>query len=261
MPGNLGSRTACVAGSRAATTSLPIVGFDYESDPVAAGYGRPVPAHPGGNVTGSVLFFVDQPEVSATQLQLLARISARPHGRIAVAFRTPRSHPHNANQSKKPRARLGVMSRPFYGAAPMRCPRRSSPQRVAARAALLSAVAANSGLSAGGLDAALKERMRSIGGDLLYPRDACASTRRRCTRGTVRQGARPAHAALGLRAAAARSTPASSGDDARRAVARGETAPADPAGGIRSHPVAAPDHAGKRAALDRARARGFSRSG
>jgi putative tryptophan/tyrosine transport system substrate-binding protein len=56
-----------IRATRAATTTLPIVGLDNEIDPVAAGYAASL-ARPGGNLTG---IFLDQPEVSAKQLQLL----------------------------------------------------------------------------------------------------------------------------------------------------------------------------------------------
>ncbi len=56
-----------IRAARAATTTLPIVGLDNEIDPVAAGYAASL-ARPGGNVTG---VFLDQPEVSAKQMQLL----------------------------------------------------------------------------------------------------------------------------------------------------------------------------------------------
>jgi putative ABC transport system substrate-binding protein len=56
-----------IRAARAATTTLPIVGLDNESDPVAAGYAAGL-ARPGGNLTGT---FLDRAEVSAKQLQLL----------------------------------------------------------------------------------------------------------------------------------------------------------------------------------------------
>jgi putative ABC transport system substrate-binding protein len=56
--------------ARAASATVPIVGLDNESDPVAAGYAASL-ARPGGNVTG---VFLDQPEVSAKQLQLLGEL-------------------------------------------------------------------------------------------------------------------------------------------------------------------------------------------
>jgi putative ABC transport system substrate-binding protein len=53
---------------RAATTTIPIVALDLESDPVNSGLVQSI-ARPGGNLTG--LFF-DFPEFSAKWLQLLA---------------------------------------------------------------------------------------------------------------------------------------------------------------------------------------------
>src|SRR5262249_46327161 len=53
---------------RAATTTIPIVALDLESDPVKSGLVESI-ARPGGNLTG--LFF-DFPEFSAKWLQLLA---------------------------------------------------------------------------------------------------------------------------------------------------------------------------------------------
>ena len=51
-------------------TKIPIVAVDLESDPVAAGFAKSL-AHPGGNVTG---VFMDLPEMTAKQLQLLREI-------------------------------------------------------------------------------------------------------------------------------------------------------------------------------------------
>ena len=59
-----------IRAARAATTTLPIVAFDNEIDPVTAGYAASL-ARPEGNVTG---VFLDQSEVSAKQLQLLKEI-------------------------------------------------------------------------------------------------------------------------------------------------------------------------------------------
>ena len=53
-----------------ATKSVPIVGIDIESDPVAKGWVASL-AKPGGNFTG---FFLDTPEVSGKQLQFLREI-------------------------------------------------------------------------------------------------------------------------------------------------------------------------------------------
>jgi putative tryptophan/tyrosine transport system substrate-binding protein len=61
---------AAVAAVVRATPAIPIVAVDMESDPVALGYAKTL-AQPGGNVTG---VFLDLPEVSAKQLQLIREI-------------------------------------------------------------------------------------------------------------------------------------------------------------------------------------------
>src|SRR5204863_2857237 len=50
-----------------ATKTIPIVGVDLESDPVASGLVNSV-ARPGGNFTG---FFLDIPELGGKQIELL----------------------------------------------------------------------------------------------------------------------------------------------------------------------------------------------
>jgi len=52
---------------RRATSAIPIVGVDLESDPVASGFVTSL-ARPGGNITG---IFLDLPELSGKQLQFL----------------------------------------------------------------------------------------------------------------------------------------------------------------------------------------------
>jgi len=56
--------------SRNATSTIPIVAVDLESDPVAKGFVKNL-ARPGGNVTG---VFLDLPELSGKQLQLLREV-------------------------------------------------------------------------------------------------------------------------------------------------------------------------------------------
>jgi ABC transporter substrate binding protein len=68
-----------VAVARNATTSIPIVALDLESDPVAKGYVKSL-AHPGGNMTG---MFLDLPELSGKQIGLLKEIVPR-LSRIAI---------------------------------------------------------------------------------------------------------------------------------------------------------------------------------
>jgi putative tryptophan/tyrosine transport system substrate-binding protein len=52
-----------VAGVENATTSIPVVALDLESDPVAKGYVKSL-ARPGGNMTG---MFLDIPELSGNR--------------------------------------------------------------------------------------------------------------------------------------------------------------------------------------------------
>jgi putative tryptophan/tyrosine transport system substrate-binding protein len=61
---------SAVAAAVRATTAIPIVAIDLESDPLALGYAKTL-ARPGGNVTG---VFLDLPELSAKQLQLFREI-------------------------------------------------------------------------------------------------------------------------------------------------------------------------------------------
>ena len=68
-----------VAVVRNATTSIPIVALDLESDPVAKGYVKSL-ARPGGNMTG---MFLDLPELSGKQVGLLKEIVPR-LSRIAI---------------------------------------------------------------------------------------------------------------------------------------------------------------------------------
>jgi putative tryptophan/tyrosine transport system substrate-binding protein len=59
-----------IEAARAATTELPIVANDLESDPVASGYAASL-AHPGGNLTG---LFLDAPTLCGKWLQLITEI-------------------------------------------------------------------------------------------------------------------------------------------------------------------------------------------
>ena len=68
-----------VVAARNATTSIPIVGVDLESDPLAKGYVKSL-ARPGGNLTG---MFLDLPELSGKQVGLLKEIVPR-LSRIAI---------------------------------------------------------------------------------------------------------------------------------------------------------------------------------
>jgi putative tryptophan/tyrosine transport system substrate-binding protein len=68
-----------VAAARNATTSIPIVAVDLESDPLAKGYAASL-ARPGGNMTG---MFLDLPELSGKQIGLLKEVVPR-LSRIAI---------------------------------------------------------------------------------------------------------------------------------------------------------------------------------
>ena len=64
-----------------ATSTVPIVGVDLESDPVASGLVKSV-ARPGGNFTG---FFLDIPDLGGKQIELLME-AIRQISRIAVVW-------------------------------------------------------------------------------------------------------------------------------------------------------------------------------
>jgi putative ABC transport system substrate-binding protein len=68
-----------VAAATSATRTIPIVGIDLESDPVADGLVKSL-ARPGGNLTG---MFLDLAELSGKQLQILKEINPR-LSRVAV---------------------------------------------------------------------------------------------------------------------------------------------------------------------------------
>src|SRR5437867_5277904 len=75
----LASNPYAVEAAVKATKTIPVVGVDFESDPVAKGWVATL-ARPGGNVTG---FFLDMPELSGKQLQLLKEV--KPNlARVAV---------------------------------------------------------------------------------------------------------------------------------------------------------------------------------
>ena len=62
-----------IRAARQATSTVPIVGIDLETDPVEAGWVKNL-ARPGGNVTG---FFLDLPELSGKLIQLLTEALPR----------------------------------------------------------------------------------------------------------------------------------------------------------------------------------------
>jgi putative ABC transport system substrate-binding protein len=68
-----------LSAAKQATSRIPIVAVDLESDPVALGFVRNL-AQPGGNITG---VFLDLPELSGKQLQFLKEV-IRPISRVAI---------------------------------------------------------------------------------------------------------------------------------------------------------------------------------
>ena len=75
----LAQGAGALSTAKQATSRIPIVAVDLESDPVAMGFVRTL-AQPGGNITG---VFLDLPELSGKQLQLLKEI-IRPISRVAI---------------------------------------------------------------------------------------------------------------------------------------------------------------------------------
>jgi putative ABC transport system substrate-binding protein len=75
----LAATPSAIEATTKVTRTIPIVGVDLESDPVAKGWAATV-ARPGGNFTG---FFLDIPEISGKQLQFLKEVKPDLH-RVAV---------------------------------------------------------------------------------------------------------------------------------------------------------------------------------
>jgi len=59
-----------IRSARNSTTTVPIIGVDLESDPLASGFVKTL-ARPGGNITG---FFLDLPELGGKLMQLLGAL-------------------------------------------------------------------------------------------------------------------------------------------------------------------------------------------
>jgi putative ABC transport system substrate-binding protein len=92
-----------------ATRTMPIVGIDLESDPVAEGWVKSI-ARPAGNVTG---FFLDVPELSTKELQLLAATVSRLR-RVAVIWdRTAGALQFKAIEEAGHAVGLTIVSLPF----------------------------------------------------------------------------------------------------------------------------------------------------
>ena len=94
--------TPALQAARDATSAIPIVAFDLESDPVQAGFARSF-AHPGGNITGC---FLDQPGLPGKWLELIGEAVPGTH-RIAV-LRDPTTGPWQLAAIKAAAEKLGV---------------------------------------------------------------------------------------------------------------------------------------------------------
>lgn len=93
---------AAIRAARDATSTIPIVAVDLESDPVQAGFARSL-AHPGGNITG---LFLDQPGLAGKWLELL-RETVPATRRVAILV-DPSTGPWQLAAMKVASQRLGV---------------------------------------------------------------------------------------------------------------------------------------------------------
>jgi len=96
-----------VKAARAATSSIPIIAVDLESDPVGNGWASSL-AHSGGNVTG---IFLDLPNLSAKTLQLLKE--AVPNAANIAGLWHPASGSLQLKASQDAAAALGVQFHVF----------------------------------------------------------------------------------------------------------------------------------------------------
>jgi putative ABC transport system substrate-binding protein len=95
-----------IRAAKQATSTVPIVGIDLETDPMEVGWVKSF-ARPGGNLTG---FFLDIPELGGKQLQLLSETVPRLQ-RVAVLWdaRVAGSQ-FKATESAAQRAKVGLQS-------------------------------------------------------------------------------------------------------------------------------------------------------
>src|SRR5262249_4789061 len=81
------SGPAGIRAARDATSTIPIVALDLESDPVQAGFASSL-AQPGGNITGC---WLDQPGLTGKWLELIGE--AAPGNRHIAGLRAPTTGP------------------------------------------------------------------------------------------------------------------------------------------------------------------------
>jgi putative tryptophan/tyrosine transport system substrate-binding protein len=75
------SGPAAIRAAKDATSAIPIVALDLESDPVQAGFLRSL-AQPGGNITGC---FLDQPGLTGKWLELIGEVVPGPRRTAVLA--------------------------------------------------------------------------------------------------------------------------------------------------------------------------------
>ena len=93
---------AAVRAARDATTTIPIVAVDLESDPIEAGFAQSL-AHPGRNITG---LFLDQPGLAGKWLELLQEVV--PTTRRVAILMDPTTGPWQLAAIKMASQRFGV---------------------------------------------------------------------------------------------------------------------------------------------------------
>ena len=93
---------AAVRAAKDATSTIPIVGLDLESDPVAAGFARSF-AQPGGNITGC---FLDQSGLTSKWLELMGQVV--PDARRIAVLRDPSTGPWQLAAIKVAAEKLGM---------------------------------------------------------------------------------------------------------------------------------------------------------
>lgn len=94
--------TPALRAARDATSAIPIVAIDLESDPVQAGFARSL-AHPGGNITGC---FLDQPGLTGKWLELI--VEAVPGTRRIAVLRDPTTGPWQLAAIRQAAERLKI---------------------------------------------------------------------------------------------------------------------------------------------------------
>jgi putative tryptophan/tyrosine transport system substrate-binding protein len=91
-----------VSAAAKATTSIPIVAVDLESDPIASGFAQSL-ARPGGNITG---LFLDFPQLSGKWIELLKQ--GLPNLTRVAVLRDPATGPYLVKGAEAAGVSMGV---------------------------------------------------------------------------------------------------------------------------------------------------------